>query len=63
MEPDYYANQVAKEPVCPTCGTRCAEPCKVIEDEYGDLYTVDEFNRVLMECPVMFYDSVGQYFS
>jgi hypothetical protein len=38
-------------------------PVQVIEDEYGRLYTVDEFVAVLSECPVRYTDSVGQRFS
>lgn len=35
----------------------------LIEDEYGRLYTRNEFFQVLEECPIQFFDSVGQEFS
>lgn len=36
---------------------------KVIEDEYGRKYTRKQFNDILKECPVQFYDSIGEHFS
>ena len=47
---------------CPTCEGPF-EDDKVIEDEYGTLYTLDEFKAVMSECPVQFRDSIGQQFS
>lgn len=38
------------------------EPDKIIEDEYGTLYTREEFEQVLEECPVRYFH-VGEYFS
>jgi hypothetical protein len=35
---------------------------KVIEDEYGDTYTLMEFQRVLEECPIRYYDSIDSWF-
>jgi hypothetical protein len=35
---------------------------KVIEDEYGELYTLAEFRRVLHECPIQYHDNVGAVF-
>jgi len=36
---------------------------KVIENEYGDLFTLEEFNKMLIECPVQFRESVGEWFA
>ncbi len=33
-----------------------------IRDEYDKLYTWDEFQRVLEECPIRFYGMIGQEF-
>ena len=48
---------------CPSCGGSVEDPDKVIEDEYGTLFTVEEFEQVLEECPVQYTDSVGVEFS
>ena len=34
-----------------------------IEDEYGKIFDVEEFQAVLDECPIQFEDSIGQDFS
>jgi hypothetical protein len=34
-----------------------------IENEYGDKFTRKEFEEMLEECPVQYYDSMGQWFS
>lgn len=34
-----------------------------IMDEYGTLYTTDEFLHVLKECPIRYTDSIGKSFS
>ena len=34
-----------------------------IVDEYGREYTREQFNKVLEECPIQFYHSLGQRFS
>lgn len=50
---------------CSMCG-REWEPethDQVIEDEYGNLYTLKEFIQVLSECPIIYKDSIGQNFS
>jgi hypothetical protein len=36
---------------------------KCIEDEYGRKYTYRQFLRVLVECPIRFYHSIGKVFS
>lgn len=33
-----------------------------IKDEYGRKYTKKEFDNVLEECPIRFYDAIGQEF-
>ena len=35
----------------------------IIEDEYGEKYSQKEFSDVLSECPVKFFDSIGDEFS
>ena len=35
----------------------------VIEDEYGRRFSIQEFQEVLLECPVQFFDSIGREFS
>lgn len=48
---------------CPSCDRVYDDPEKIIEDEYGRTYTKDEFvNNVLAECPVQYWEHVGQYF-
>lgn len=48
---------------CPCCGKAFDNQDKIIENEYGDLFTVEEFKQVLEECPVQFFDYVGEHFS
>jgi hypothetical protein len=66
MEPEEYARAVetcSKTPQeCPTCERVFVDPDKIIEDEYGDLYTAAEFAQVLEECPIRSTRSVGKYF-
>lgn len=35
---------------------------KKVKDEYGKAYTVKEFEEVLEECPIRFYDNIGRDF-
>ena len=53
----------ARPPCCSCCKRPFDDSEKVIENEYGDLYTLEEFRAVLEECPVQFIHSVGAYFS
>lgn len=48
---------------CPCCDQLFQEQDKVIEDEYGDLYTLEEFKQMLEECPIQYTHSVGKDFS
>ena len=50
-------------PTCPCCGVPFKDTTKVIEDEYGELYSEDEFEKVLAECPIQFFEHIGKYFS
>jgi len=50
------------EPICLCCGHSYAGEGP-IEDEYGNIYTVEEFLNMLEECPIQFKDSVGKGFS
>lgn len=54
-----FSEKLAHE--CPTC-TGPFRGGKVIENEYGDLFTVEEFRQILEECPVQFTSMIGQTF-
>ena len=41
---------------CPTCGEVFKDKDKIIEDEYGDLFTLAEFREILSECPIQYDD-------
>jgi hypothetical protein len=47
---------------CPCCDRRYEDIGKVIEDEYGRLYSLEEFKQVLLECPIEYLDMVGKVF-
>lgn len=47
---------------CPCCGTTYADQDKIIENEYGDLFTLEEFEQILQECPIQYTESIGQCF-
>lgn len=49
--------------MCPCCRREYEDKDKVIENEYGDLFTWDEFLEVLKECPVQYFNSIGEEFS
>lgn len=49
--------------LCPCCVRKFDDKDKIIEDEYGRLFTLEEFNAVLSECPIRFFDGVGTEFS
>ena len=36
---------------------------KIIENEYGDLFTLDKFKQILRECPIQYHHSIGVLFS
>ena len=36
---------------------------KVIKDEYGQKFTREEFEQILLECPIQYNESIGQAFS
>ena len=36
---------------------------KTIKDEYGEKITVGTFNKILKECPIQYFDSIGREFS
>ena len=48
---------------CPCCNRPYDDKDKVIENEYGDLFSWHEFLMVLEECPVQYSDSIGHEFS
>lgn len=35
---------------------------RFVVDEYGKRYTIAEFQKMLEECPIRYYDSIGQEF-
>ena len=47
---------------CPHCNASWLDPDKWIEDEYGHLYSLDEFNQMLEECPIQYRESIGLFF-
>jgi hypothetical protein len=38
------------------------EQSKVIKDEYGNYFTLKEFNQILDECPIQFTNLIGREF-
>ena len=36
---------------------------KLVVDEYGDKYTIEEFKMILEECPIRYTHSIGEDFS
>jgi hypothetical protein len=32
---------------------------KIVKDEYGRRFTIGEFSKILEECPIRFFDSIG----
>jgi len=52
-----------KETHCLHCGQKFKEEDKIIESEYGDIYTLEEFKQILEECPIRFIHSIGEWFS
>ena len=63
MPADRLAEAIKGVLSCPCCGREYGDKDKVVENEYGDLFTWHEFLMVLEECPVQYTDSVGQEFS
>ncbi len=54
----------AAKGACPTCERKHDDAAKVIENEYGDLFTFDEFmEKVVEACAVQSTDSIGRHFS
>jgi len=50
-------------PECPNCGQAYEDTNKVIEDEYGRVFTFAEFEEILLECPIELFDMLGVNFS
>jgi len=47
---------------CCLCGNRYPDPDKWIENEYDELFTIQEFQAILSECPIHYFRSVGERF-
>ena len=63
MDPDrLFKDSITTPLVCPCC-SRPFDDDKVVEDEYGKTYSMDEFKQVLDECPVQYKNSIGTVFS
>ena len=67
MDPKTLLEQVKRAlPDCPHCHRAYDAPGakdEVIEDEYGTLYTLQQFTEtILADCPIQSFDSIGQYF-
>jgi hypothetical protein len=41
----------------------CADDPYLVENEYGDLFTMAEFEAVLRECPIQYTEHIGVDFS
>jgi hypothetical protein len=68
MDGETFARILVPATECPTChqslpapGTE--HPYEPICDEYGRLYTGEQFGAVLAECPIVFHAMVGVEFS
>ena len=48
---------------CSHCNASYSDLTKWIENEYGDLFTLIEFEAILSECPIHYFHSVGEEFS
>jgi len=48
---------------CPNCNKVFDNPEKVIENEYGELFTLEEFYEEVNYCPIIFYHMIDQRFS
>ena len=33
-----------------------------VKNEYGDIFSIDEFRKILEECPIQYLDSIGKEF-
>lgn len=66
MDPEEVIKILERDPPYAECPT-CHQPMPVLEepfeDEYGRLYTKAQFDAMLLECPIQFYDSIGEEFS
>lgn len=47
---------------CSTCNKEWDNSDFVIENEYGDLFTLTQFEAILKECPIQYTNHVGQCF-
>ena len=47
---------------CPHCNHAYEDKEKIIEDEYGALFTLADFRAVLEECPIRNLSLIGQHF-
>jgi hypothetical protein len=63
MAPEKIPLELKDNDSCPCCRREYEDKDKVIENEYGDLFTWDEFMAVLDECPVKYTNSIGENFS
>lgn len=62
IEPSSLAAVVSQAEKCPHCEEPFKNKEKVIEDEYGRLYSLEEFEEMLLECPIQSTDMIGKYF-
>jgi hypothetical protein len=63
IHPNTLATTVLESCIsCPSCQRAYEDPEKVIEDEYGKLFTLEEFQEILADCPIQYYDSIGTIF-
>lgn len=57
---EQFANKLE---CCPSCERKYNDPEKCIQDEYGRLFTIEGFKKVIDECPIHYTNMVGKYFS
>ena len=63
IKPTELPTRLAAKPRCASCDREFEDAEHVIENQYGDVFTLDEFYAVLDECPIQFTRSVGTMFS
>ena len=63
INPTRFRDALKEIKKCSCCDREYENPEKVIEDEYKRLYTKKEFDQILKECPVQYFDMIDKEFS
>lgn len=61
-EEDFKNLCISRAEKCPCCDQKFENPRKIIENEYGDLFTIEEFKQIFEECPIQYTHTIGEYF-